>query len=210
MFVYSESDLPISERSRAPRCHFHRIAGHERSEGAPCAVLRPVPLDLLEGSGDQTATPRTWQQLRHQNLLLAQQLQEREVERNRLREQLEIHLQRQERLQKFSPPGLPSRVLDGRPVIRKETQSAGGGSSGGREPHWDKAGSPGPRGADEVLVASLQSQIDQLSQEKEAIQHSLEGDKMTLQAEVERQREAITKLKERKDDLTQNVAVLDF
>ena len=127
--------------------------------------------------------------------------QEREVERNKLWEQL----------QKLSSPGLPSRVLDGRPVIRKETQAAGGSSGRGHEPHWDKVGSPGPRGADEVLVLqSLQNQIDQLSREKEAIQHSLEGDKMVLQAEVERQREAITKLKERKEDLTQNLAVLTY
>ena len=124
------------------------------------------------------------------------------MERNRLREQLEVHLQRQERLQKLSPHGLPSRVLDGRPVIRRETQ-------GGRDPLRDKAGSPSGR-SDEVLMQSLQNQIDQLSQEKETVQQSLEGDKMALQAELERQREAITKLKESKDDLKQNVAVLTY
>ena len=118
------------------------------------------------------------------------------MERNRLREQLEVHLQRQERLQRHSPHGLPSRVLDGRPVIRKETQ-------GGRDL---KAGSPAR--AEELL--GLQNQIDQLSQERDTLRHSLEGDKMALQAELERQREAISKLKERKDDLTQNVAVLTY
>ena len=52
------------------------------------------------------------------NHQLQKQLEEREQERNRLRDQLEMHRIDKNYRSIYSPPGLPSRVLDGRKVLR--------------------------------------------------------------------------------------------
>ena len=60
--------------------------------------------------------------LRNQNRHLLRQLREQEEERDGLREQLETH--QQEKSPFSPPPGLPSRVLDGRKVLHEREVKA--------------------------------------------------------------------------------------
>ena len=85
---------------------------------------RPSPQSYLRHRDSAEENEREDPGLSHQiefltakNRQLQKQLEEREVERNRLREQLETQRGDKVWRQVCSPPGLPSRVLDGRKVL---------------------------------------------------------------------------------------------
>ena len=67
---------------------------------------------------DDRHLSRQIESLTVKNQELQKELEEREQERNRLREQLEIQRTEKGYRSIYSPPGLPSRVLDGRKVLR--------------------------------------------------------------------------------------------
>ena len=169
---------------------------------------------------------------------LQKQLKERELERDRLREQLE--LQRQERNSRapYSPTGLPSRLLDGRKVLRDSIpglatgvsqplspsphspsshspryrtppSSAGGSGSGGGM-------DPGHKGfldsfAAELLASAERVQMENLKRKNSELErhlHEVSEEKRHLENELQRQKEAFTKIQVREQDLSKDIEIL--
>lgn len=76
------------------------------------------PLQSDDSERDDTGLSKQIQFLTVKNQQLQNQLEERELERDRLREQLDTQRVDKGHRSIYSPPGLPSRVLDGRKVLR--------------------------------------------------------------------------------------------
>ena len=84
-------------------------------------VTSPSPLlhnQSDESERDDSGLSKQIVFLTTKNQQLQRQLEERELERDRLREQLEMQRADKGHRSIYSPPGLPSRVLDGRKVLR--------------------------------------------------------------------------------------------
>ena len=163
---------------------------------------------------------------------LQKQLKERELERDRLREQLE--LQRQERNSRtpYSPTGLPSRLLDGRKVLRDSISSLGSGvgpplspsqsplahsprlrtPSGGSGEGMD----PGHKGfldtfAAELIARAERMQLENLKQKNAELErhlHEVSEEKRHLEYELQRQKEALAKIQIREQDLSKDIEIL--
>ena len=95
-------------------------AGSAQSTGAGPGPS-PVGARREQSDEDEREDSRLSQQialLTAKNQQLQKQLEDRELERNRLREQLDVQRVDKGPRSIYSPPGLPSRVLDGRKVLR--------------------------------------------------------------------------------------------
>ena len=154
-----------------------------------------------------------------QNRKLQQQLREREQERDGLRERLESHQPDTSVRVPYPPPaGLPSRVLDGRKVLRErdtkndvstsvQTLGSGGKSfAAARDPRW--------KNFDEVeglserdLLAKLEN-LKRLNVDLECRLRETSEEKRRAEMELKWQREAFVKAQEREQDLSKDIEVL--
>ena len=169
-----------------------------------------------------------------QNQQLQQQLKVREEERDRLQEQLETQRQDRNIRNAYSPSGLPSRVLDGRKVLRDSgmPKSATPTSPVPISPH--SRSSPIARGyASPGSVDSQQkrfdfssgvatklsnverdimvSQLDTLKRsnlELERRLHEVLEENRKLESELSHQSEAFVKIQEREQDLSKDIETL--
>ena len=171
------------------------------------------------------------------NNSLQKQLKERELERDRLREQLE--LQRQERNSRtpYSPTGLPSRLLDGRKVLRDSISGLATGSGGPtplspsahsptthspryRTPPGGASGGtidPGRKGFLDTFAAELMASAERVQMENslkrknaELERHLCEvtEEKIYLEHELQKQKEAFAKIQVREQDLSKDIEIL--
>lgn len=163
---------------------------------------------------------------------LQKQLKERELERDRLREQLE--LQRQERNSRtpYSPTGLPSRLLDGRKVLRDSIPGLGSGVGPPISPsHSPLTHSPRlrtPTGASgdgmdpghkgfldtfaaELIARAERVQLENLKRKNAELErhlHEVSEEKRHLEYEIQRQKEALAKIQIREQDLSKDIEIL--
>ena len=164
---------------------------------------------------------------------LQQQLKERELERDRLREQLE--LQRQERNSRtpYSPTGLPSRLLDGRKVLRDSIPGLASGSGAPaspsaqsptthspryRTPPGSSGGTmdPGRKGFLDTFAAELQAraervQMENLKRKNAELERHLRDvseEKKHLEYELQKQKEAFATIQVREQDLSKDIEIL--
>ena len=171
------------------------------------------------------------------NNSLQKQLKEREIERDRLREQLE--LQRQERNSRtpYSPTGLPSRLLDGRKVLRDSISSLATGSGGPtpispsahsptthsprfRTPPGGASGGsvdPGRKGFLDTFAAELMASAERVQMENnlrrkntdlERHLRDVTEEKNYLELELQKQKEAFAKIQVREQDLSKDIETL--
>lgn len=86
--------------------------------GETTSPLIPLHIQSDDSEREDTGLSQQIDFLTTKNQQLQKQLEEREQERDRLREQLETQRADKGYRSIYSPPGLPSRVLDGRKVLR--------------------------------------------------------------------------------------------
>ena len=165
---------------------------------------------------------------------LQKQLKERELERDRLREQLELQRQDRNLRTPYSPTGLPSRLLDGRKVLRDSIPglASGVGPSLSPSPHSPSSHSPrfstppgsaggnamdpGHKGfldsfAAELLASAERVQLENLKRknlELERHLHEVSEEKRHIEHELQRQREAFAKIQVREQDLSKDIEIL--
>ena len=171
------------------------------------------------------------------NNSLQKQLNERELERDRLREQLE--LQRQERNSRtpYSPTGLPSRLLDGRKVLRDSISGLATGSGVPtpcspsahspvthsprfRTPPGGASGGtvdPGRKGFLDSFAAELMASAERVQMENSLKRKNVDlerhlrevtEEKKYLEHELQKQKEAFAKMQVREQDLSKDIEIL--
>jgi DNA repair exonuclease SbcCD ATPase subunit len=169
------------------------------------------------------------------NNSLQKQLNERELERDRLREQLE--LQRQERNSRtpYSPTGLPSRLLDGRKVLRDSISGLATGSGGPtpvspsahspttthsprfRTPASGGTVDPGRKGFLDTFATELMASAERLQMENnlkrmnadlERHLREVTEENKYLEHELQKQKEAFAKMQVREQDLSKDIEIL--
>ena len=168
------------------------------------------------------------------NNQLKKQLEDREVERDRLREQLDVHRKDKSSHSLSSPAGLPSRVLDGRKVLRDSATlmtppiPPAAPFSSFPNLHSPKP-SPGERGSktygssmDSYQLVSGGSVCSPLSsalkQQNEGLQrdnmelekrlHGLTDEKRKMETDLEQKKESFLKMQAREQDLSKDIEIL--
>ena len=164
--------------------------------------------------------------LRNQNRQLLRQLREREEERDGLREQLETH--QQEKSLFSPPPGLPSRVLDGRKVLREREVKAeaiailrarlpSSSSSSSSSSSNKVLGSPRRKNFDELADVERSSDRESLAKieglkrenaELESHLREISEDKRRIEKDLKHHKEAFVKVQEREQELLKDIEVL--
>ena len=161
--------------------------------------------------------------LTNQNRELQQQLREREQERDGLRKRLELRQKETSLRAPYSQPaGLPSRVLDGRKVLReRETKNEAPASlqihnssgnraksfTGVRDPHWKSFDEVDEAVGERELQTKLES-LKRLNVDLDCRLRDVSEEKRRAEVELKRQREAFVKAQEREQDLSKDIAVL--
>ena len=135
--------------------------------------------------------------LTQRNQELQTLLQDRESERDRLREALETQRQQQQPGLRppYSPPGLPSKVLDGRSLMVRLSRDGTGASTWGKE------------GEGQDAAGRLES-LQQMNSDLERRLSETREECRRGEAELGRQREALARIQEREQDLAKDIEVL--
>ena len=159
---------------------------------------------------------------------LQKQLREREIERDRLRDQLELQRQERNARTPYSPTGLPSRLLDGRKVLRDSypggsipphspsSNSPSAISPRFRTPSGGAGIDPGRKGfldtfAAELLASAERVQMENLKRKNSELEcrlHDVSEENRHLEHELQKQKEALAKVQVREQDLSKDIEIL--
>ena len=171
------------------------------------------------------------------NNSLQKQLKERELERDRLKEQFELQRQERNSCTPYSPTGLPLRLLDGRNVLKDSMSGLATGSGGPtpislsaqsptthsphyRTPPGGASGGtidPGRKGFLDTFVAELMASAERVQMENnlkrkntelERHLHEVTEEKIYLEYELQKQKEAFAKIQVREQDLSKDIEIL--
>ena len=205
----------------------------ERGNSAPYADTISPGFSSSQSQSDDseredTALSQQIRKLTLHNQQLQEQLKVREQERDRLNEQLESQRVEHGISSAYSPPGLPSRVLDGRKVIREHEPSTlaspppfppsraargkgggyGGGSNSGSSSKKKKDYSKAALPESEQEVVGPVEALQRSNLELERRLHEVIEDKRRVEIELSSQKVAFVKIHEREQDLSKDIEIL--